>query len=289
MDKIVENRNKLEKLVVLTIKKYFSKKNVLLIKKLYYFFRRVIRPMYCKLYAYNLTKLALFFGTDKAGHHHYTKHYENHFKSIRNRKMNILEIGVGGHNNPVSGGHSLRMWKSYFPNSIIHSIDIYEKSELEEKRIKIYQGSQADDVFLKNLAATIGSFDIIIDDGSHINSHVLTSFKVLFPFLKNGGIYVIEDTHTSYWPKKEKKSGIFKEFGGDSENFNNLDTIMGFFKSLIDGLNHQEFLLPGYKPNYFDKNIVSFHFYHNLIFIYKDNNDEESIALTNNDWDAIKG
>ena len=57
---------------------------------------------------------------------------------------------------------------------------------------------------------------------------------------------------------------------------------MNYFKSLTDALNNQEFLIPNYKQNYFDKKIVSMHFYHNMIFIYKGNNDEKSNLVVNN-------
>ena len=57
---------------------------------------------------------------------------------------------------------------------------------------------------------------------------------------------------------------------------------MPFFKSLVDGLNHKEFIIPGYKPTYYDQHIISIHFYHNLIFIYKGLNDEPSNLVVNN-------
>lgn len=116
---------------------------------------------------------------------------------------------------------------------------------------------------MDSVANRIGEIDIIIDDGSHINEHVIETFKFLFPKLKNGGIYVIEDTQTSYW----------KDLGGDSENLNNPKTMMNFFKSLIDSLNSKEFETSNQIKSYFDKKIISMHFYHNLIFIYKGNND----------------
>jgi len=173
---------------------------------------------------------------------------------------------VGGYNIPKNGGHSLRMWKHYFRKSKIVSIDIYDKSPQEEKRIKIYKGSQIDNKILDEIYNDCGKFDIIIDDGSHINEHVIYTFNYLLPKLKKGGIYVIEDTQTSYWP----------DFGGGLKEKNDKSTIYGYFKNLIDGLNYKEYLLPGYKPTYFDLNIVSIHFYHNLIFIYKNDNNENS-------------
>jgi len=189
-----------------------------------------------------------------------------HFHPLRKKKLNILEIGVGGYANPDEGGESLRMWGYYFPNSIIYSIDIYEKKLPKEKRINIFKGSQTDENFLKDVFNKMGSLDIVIDDGSHRNEDVITTFKILFPLLSENGIYVIENTQTSYWPEE----------GGDSENLANPKTVMNYFKSLTDCLNYAEFIKPGYTPSYFDKNIVAIHFYHNLIFIYKGINNEGS-------------
>lgn len=213
----------------------------------------------------NLDKLAQIYKTDKFGKHFYTPHYQFHFSRFKYKKIKMFEIGVGGHDNPLAGGPSLRMWKRYFPFAQIYAMDIFDKSFFQEKRVRIFQGSQVDKVFLENMLQETGELDIIVDDGSHVNEHVIESFKILFPKLKQGGIYVVEDTQTSY------NEGYF---GGDNKNFNNLKTSMGFFKSLVDGLNSEEYRLDGYARNYYDKNITSIHFYHSLIFIYKGNNNE---------------
>ncbi len=225
-----------------------------------------------RLYSKDLNKLASLHNCDKWDVHWYTPHYNRHFCHIRKKKLNILEIGVGGYENVACGGDSLRMWKYYFPNSMIYSIDICDKSFFEEDRIKIFKGDQTDEKFLKKVYAETPGLDIIIDDGSHINKDVITSFKILFPLLKVGGIYVVEDTQTSYWPG----------FGGNSYKFNNSRTTMSFFKNKADCLNYKEFINPEYTPSYYDKRIVSMHFYHNLVFIYKGNNDEESNAIVDN-------
>lgn len=170
-----------------------------------------------------------------------------------------MEIGVGGYEHPLQGAGSLRMWKRYFRNGEIFALDIFDKSQLQEPRIQIFLGSQSDEVFLESIVNQTGELDIIIDDGSHVNSNVITSFKCLFPKLKSGGIYVVEDTQTSYWP----------EYGGNVEDMDNISTMMGYFKSLVNGVNYQEFRLESYEPTYCDKNIQSIHFYHNLVFIYK--------------------
>ena len=214
----------------------------------------------------NLNKLGKIYGTDKIEGHFYTPHYMTHLKKFKFKKINLLEIGVGGYENPFDGGKSLRMWKRYFLFGRIFSLDIQDKSPLEENRIKIFKGSQVDKNFLNEVTDYIGELDIIIDDGSHINEHVIETFNILFPKLKDGGIYIIEDTQTSYW----------QDFGGDSEDLNNPKTMLNYFKGLTDSLNNQEFTIPSYEQSYFDKKIISIHFYHNMVFIYKGNNDEKS-------------
>lgn len=220
----------------------------------------------------NLDVLGKLYGTDKTSGHSYLQHYATHFNRFRTQNINLLEIGVGGYKDPKLGGESLRMWKNYFQKANIFGLDIYDKSPLEESRIKIFKGSQVDTNFLDKVIQTTGDLDIIIDDGSHINEHVITTFKYLFPKLKDGGIYIIEDTQTAYW----------EDYGGDSKNLNNSKTMTNFFKSLTDGLNHEEFILPDYKKSYFDQKIISMHFYHNLIFIYKGDNNEKSNLVVNN-------
>lgn len=219
-----------------------------------------------RLLSHDLTALAKLYRTDKWGSHWYTPHYQHHFQKLRRKRLKLLEIGVGGYDNPKSGGESLRMWKRYFPYSDIYSLDIHDKSALEEARIKIYQGSQNDPAALRDVVRDMGRADIIIDDGSHINEHVITSFETLFPLLEDGGIYVIEDTQTSYWPA----------FGGDSYDLHRAGTMMSYLKQRVDGLNYEELARKDYQASYFDRHIASLHFYHNLVFIYKGANQEGS-------------
>lgn len=214
----------------------------------------------------NLPALAAHFGTDKWGGHYYAQHYQRHFAPLRHRRLTILEIGVGGYADVNAGGQSLRMWKRFFPRGLVVGLDLYDKHALEESRIRIFQGSQDDPALLRRIVTETGPPDIVIDDGSHQNAHVIASFEILFPLLKEDGIYVVEDTQTSYWPS----------WGGHATDRNSARTTMGFFKGLIDGLNHHEYLVPGYVPSYFDRHIVAMHFHHNLVFVYKGVNDEPS-------------
>lgn len=169
-------------------------------------------------------------GTDKEGAHYYTKHYSSHFAPIRHRRLKILEIGV-------ASGASMRTWRAYFPNSMIYGIDILDKRYHDSHRIKTFQGSQADPEFLASLINNIGTPDIIIDDGSHVNEHVIISFRTLFPLLAPVGIYVIEDLQTSYWTLGEA-DGSDTNWGGSMDP--NALTSMNFLKSLADGINYEE-------------------------------------------------
>ncbi|HEX3823833.1 MAG TPA: hypothetical protein VHV79_05150 [Mycobacteriales bacterium] len=211
----------------------------------------------------SLTQLAKYFKTDKWGSHRYTPHYQRHFRAWRDREMNVLEIGIGGYARDGQGGASLRMWKAYFQNAQIFGLDIQDKTFVEEPRIRTFQGSQADPAVLRAVVEATAELQIIIDDGSHRPEHILASFDVLFPLLAEDGIYVIEDTQTSYWP----------EFGGKA-NPRAKGTTMDFVKRLIDGLNYEEFVAERYVPSYTDLHVTEVSCYHNLVFIRKGTNRE---------------
>ena len=126
--------------------------------------------------------------------HNYTETYEKHFKFLRDRDIKILEIGFGG-------GDSLKLWKEYFTKAEIYCIDndlsrINEYNYVPEEGIKIFYGDQSDSSSLIESCSQMGvdQFDIIIDDGSHIESHIMTTFNTLFEkYLSPGGLYFIED------------------------------------------------------------------------------------------------
>ena len=220
-----------------------------------------------------LARLATRFGSDKWGSHWYAQHYQRHFAPFRWKRLTLLEMGIGGDSDPRAGGGSLRMWKRFFWRGQIVGIDIHDKSPHAQRRIRTYKGDQGDAGFLNSVIAEVGRPDIIIDDGSHLNHHVIFSFEVLFPLLNQGGIYAIEDTQSSYWPK----------YGGGRKEM--LDpsrpSLMEFFKEFADGLNHSEYLDPHYRPTYYDRHVVAMHFYHNLVFVYKGLNDEGSNCVQN--------
>ncbi|MGP8297708.1 hypothetical protein ACTPOK_07095 [Streptomyces inhibens] len=217
----------------------------------------------------DLTELAVRYGTDKwSALHQYPQHYERHFGPLRDRALTILEIGIGGYDDRTAGGQSLRMWKRYFPRSVIHGLDIEDKSLVDQARVITVRGDQSDAGSLTELAECIGPFDIIIDDGSHLSPHVITSFHTLFPYLRPHGLYVVEDLHASYWKPL---------FDGSDRDLADPAYSVGFLKTLVDGLHHEEILTPDARiPQPTDQLIKGLHFYHNLAFIEKGPNVEGS-------------
>lgn len=151
----------------------------------------------------DLDALARLHGTDKSSYGHgYTRLYVTHFASRRPTVRRLLEIGVGGINSwqgyeTTEGGQSLKMWRDYFPNAEIVGIDIHGKT-ISGPRLRFEQGDQSDPVFLRALIEKYRLFDIVIDDGSHIGSHIIASFNTLWSAVTPGGMYVIEDLPLAY-------------------------------------------------------------------------------------------
>jgi hypothetical protein len=240
---------------------------------------------------YDLSKAAALYTNEKWLRLRFAHRYQSHFAPLKWKKLKILAIGVGGYEDHTYGGEALKTWKTYFPNSMVYGIDIIDKKYLEQDRIKIFHGDQNDENFIKKVLAETGELDIIIEDGSSANEHHIKAFHTFFPALKDGGIYAAENIHHSYWPSLGKNWSNFAKDSvllqnwvniGGSLDLNDPKTVMNMFKRLVDGLNYQEFLHPGYVPSYFDKNIVSIHFYHNLVLMYKGTNNEPSNFIENN-------
>ncbi|POX49995.1 class I SAM-dependent methyltransferase [Streptomyces sp. Ru72] len=213
----------------------------------------------------SLTDLALAFGSDKWGGHWYTPLYERYFEPYSEQQVKVLEIGVGGYRAVDAGGASLRMWKHYFRRGMIYGLDLFDKSGLTEPRLRILQGDQGDQEFLATMAREHGPFDIVIDDGSHFCHHVIASFNALFPHVRPGGMYVVEDLQTSYWPG----------WGGNVDPTAS-GTSMSMIKSLLDGLNHQEQMREGGSATLTTERLVTgVHAHHNIVFIDKGLNTEQ--------------
>jgi len=164
-----------------------------------------------------LDNLAIKHRADKSSlYHNFAEKYDRLLCGIRGSCSSMLEIGV-------AQGQSLRMWADYFPKATIHGADIepsFRSCESYCNRIKFHAIDQGNESELNTLKQ-FSPFDLIIDDGNHWWREQILSFKTLFPFLKKGGIYVVEDTSTSYW----------------QEYNNNPISCMDYFKGLVDEVN----------------------------------------------------
>lgn len=147
---------------------------------------------------------------------HYFEIYHRHFAPYRDKPVTIVEFGV------LHGG-SLQMWKHYFGRSArIVGVDINPLcQDLEEDQIEIVIGDQDDRNFLRALKEKTGPVDVLIEDGGHQMTQQIATFKEMFPALKSGGIYLVEDLHTSYW---EEFGGSYRRPGTSSSLPNNLWT-----------------------------------------------------------------
>jgi 23S rRNA U2552 (ribose-2'-O)-methylase RlmE/FtsJ len=164
--------------------------------------------------------------------------------------VRFLEIGV-------SKGGSMQMWRKYFgKEAVIFGIDI-EKNCLEFQGIngEVRIGSQDDPDFLNSVVAEMGGVDVILDDGSHVMKHIMTSLSCLLPQLEDGGIYMIEDLHTAYW----------RNFGGGLRSKMNFFNIV---RSLTDDM-HSWYHQRSLKHQEISKHCRSIHIYDSIVVIEK--------------------
>jgi hypothetical protein len=153
----------------------------------------------------------------------YLIHYDKLFLEYRDRKISLLEIGI-------QNGGSMDTYANYFNNAkLFVGCDINEKCknlEYNDEKINIIVGDANSNGVFNHIVGLGNSFDIIIDDGSHISSDILNSFIRYFPLIEPGGVYVVEETHTLY--SRNFGGGVLNEFSA-----------YAFFKRLIDVINFQ--------------------------------------------------
>ena len=127
-------------------------------------------------------------GCDKTQRHNYHKIYEPYFKKLKDKKINILEIGV-------FRGAGMSALIEYFPKATVYGIDIFTRVDTDE--VQVLQHPRArwmkgDSTKETNLFDGV-EFDLIIDDGYHTPEANKLSFRNTWPQLKEGGLYFIED------------------------------------------------------------------------------------------------
>lgn len=121
--------------------------------------------------------------------------YERHFGPFRNLPISLLEIGV-------QNGGSLEVWSDYFGQAeVFVGCDIDPacgQLRYDDPRIRVVVGDAGTPETRERILACVDSFDVIIDDGSHLSHDIIAAFLSYYPRLRPGGVYVVEDTHALY-------------------------------------------------------------------------------------------
>lgn len=218
-----------------------------------------------------LDQIALSYRTDKASkYHNYTPVYEHYFKDLRDKEIVLLELGIGNIESLNREGESLKVWCEYFHNGSCYAID----NDLTNvsRTPRSFLCDQTDKEGLENLIKGFGNPDIIIDDASHIQSNTIKSFEILFPLLKSGGLYCIEDCVTAFWPSWEGNCLISYD-GHKIFIDTGHETIFTYMFQLVYHVNlkRQETFNPPQSIHIPDwiKEIDSIHFHHSQIIIKK--------------------
>lgn len=145
-------------------------------------------------------------GTDKETNHRYGSHYErilmnNPYSSLRHNTKLMMEVGI-------ADGSSLLAWRDVFPTAICVGMDIYPSDKAHGDRIEFHLGDQRVKEDCER-AAGGRQFDFICEDASHQLQDTLLTLLYLWPFVRPGGLYVVEefagvvglrDNIKSLWP-----------------------------------------------------------------------------------------
>ncbi len=161
----------------------------------------------CELFKKNLSDKCPEVG------HSYSPEYYNLLNENKNNYKNILEIGIGTNElmtqfcgPDYKVGASLKAWSEFFPNANIFGLDIRRDVLFNDKNIYCFFTDQSNESELEKTILEIkkhsGSqnltFDLILDDGSHMYEHMVLSFKVLSKYLTINGLYIIEDIQNQF-------------------------------------------------------------------------------------------
>lgn len=153
----------------------------------------------------------------------YLSEYDRLFSPLQQAPVTLLEIGI-------QNGGSLQIWEEYFPAAIrLVGCDINPKCErlsYGSDKIELVVGDINQPETLARIFSIASRFDIVIDDGSHTSSDIIQAFCNLFPHLKQGGLFIAEDLHCSYW--ENYQGGLYHPRSS-----------MAFFKALADILNFE--------------------------------------------------
>ena len=194
----------------------------------------------------------------------YFEIYEKILKKYINKKITIVEVGVGD-------GGSLFMWKNFLGKKAnIIGVEMNpESKKLEKYGFKIFIGDQSNKNFWRKFYKKNGKIDVLIDDGGHTNLQQITTLMESLPFIKKGGVIIIEDTHTSYMN--------YKGFRNPSKN-----SLINFSTKFIENLHRRNPMLKK-EINHFSNKIYSIEYFDSIVcFNISSETQRKSQSLENN-------
>jgi hypothetical protein len=194
---------------------------------------------------------------------HYFEIYEQHFERFRGTAPTVMEIGV-------RAGGSVEMWSEYFGKGTkMVGLDIDPTCKAHAREgIEVFIGSQDDPAIIDKIFDAHPKIDIVIDDGSHINQHMIASFEMIYPRVSPRGVYLLEDTYTVY--RGHKGGGVGAKATG---------SFMTFAKNKVDELNAP--LTHGKIPvTDFSRSTFSVNFYDSIIVFERRPQGERQSLIT---------
>ena len=161
----------------------------------------------------NLTDLADSVESDRgSARHGYTDLYQMLLYPMRTKKIQIVLVGLDGGiglETPNAWADeaekTLSMWLDYFPKAKFTALDHPKELPSKNKRVTYHQVDLNDPA---DIAASLTSTDLVIDDATHASHHQQNALRALFPKLTDGGLYIIEDLRTQ--PASQERQGQVK-------------------------------------------------------------------------------
>ncbi|MDE8669144.1 DapH/DapD/GlmU-related protein [Pseudarthrobacter sp. H3Y2-7] len=152
-------------------------------------------------------------------HTTYFSVYDHLFSRFIGKAPVIVEVGV------LNGG-SLYMWREFFGSDArIIGVDLNPEAVwLREDGFEIHIGDQTDPQFWEDFFRQVGDVDILLDDGGHTYPQQIVTAASALDHIRNDGLLIVEDTHTSY----------MTEFGGPSDT-----SFVSWAVNLVHGVNHR--------------------------------------------------
>jgi len=183
--------------------------------------------------------------------------YETFLSKYRNQSPHVVEVGI-------CRGGSAEMWQKYFGDGAkIVGIDIDPNvAQYATPGCEQVLGNQGDPAFWEAFWEGRDDADVFIDDGGHYPDQQIITLQQCWPHIKPGGVLIVEDTHTNYWP----------EYGC---TLNHQRSFLSYAKQITDTVNVAHWKGNDRHPDNitfaeFFKDLTSVTFYDSMVVFVKD-------------------